>query len=88
MIKVIIRGHWANYVGTDYCYALGIYNSLDEAMPDAETMAWESYEPDEDDSGIEDEGPDFWVEEYDPEKHDMLRGGGGSFEDEFSRMMA
>lgn len=33
-------------------------------------------------------GWDFWVEEYDPEKHDMLRSRGGSFKDEFSRMMA
>jgi hypothetical protein len=26
-------------------------------------------------------------EEYDPEKHDMLRCGGGSFEDDFARMI-
>lgn len=87
MVKVIILGNWAPYVGTDYCEALGIYPSLDAARLDAETRAWETWEGEEDEeSGLEDEGPDFWIEEYDPEKHDMLKVGGGTFEDDFSRM--
>lgn len=89
MIKVIIRGYWANYVGTDYCEALGKYPSLDHpiCLNDASVFAHNGYEPeDEDETGIEDEGPDYWVEEYDPEVHDMLKMGGGSFEDTFNRM--
>lgn len=86
MIKVIIQGNWAPYVGTHYCEALGIYPSLDAARHDADNRAWETWEgQDEEESGIEDGGPDYWTEEYDPEKHDMLRGG-GTFEDDFSRM--
>lgn len=92
MIKVIIRGNWANYVGTDYCDALGIYNTLEEAWGDAETRAWETFEEDEDDidenGEYQGEGPDYYIEEYNPDEHDMLRAGGGSFEEEFSRMIA
>lgn len=83
-MRVIIRGNWAPYVGTDYCEALGIYDSLEAAGHDAQTRAEESWEPDED--GFDDEGPDYWVEEYNPDVHDMLRAGGGSFADEFERM--
>lgn len=84
-MRVIIQGNWSNCVGTDYCYALGIYNSLEDSNSDAECYALEHWEPDlEEDE--EDEGPDFWVEEYDPEVHDMLRAGGGSFQEDFGRM--
>ena len=89
MVKVIIRGNWANYVGTNYCDALGIYNNLDEAWGDADTYAWDRFEPDDedyDDGEYVGEGPDYWIEEYDPTVHDDYRAGGGSFEDEFSRM--
>lgn len=30
---------------------------------------------------------DGWAEPYDPKEHDCLRSGGGSFEDDFARMM-
>jgi len=84
-MRVIVRGMWAPYVGTDYCEALGIFDSLDEAEPHASDLAHDRWEPDEEDNGIEDEGPEYWVEEYDPEKHDGYRAGGGSFEDDFRR---
>lgn len=89
MLKVIIRGNWSDCVGTDYCAALGLYDTLEQANDDAECYANESWEPqeqDEEDTFMEPEGPDYWIEEYDPEKHDILRAGGGSFEDEFNRM--
>lgn len=91
MIKVIIRGYWAHYVGTDYCDALGLYNTLDEAYGDAETYAWDRFEPDEEyideETGeYEGEGPDYYIEEYEPDLHDCYRAGGGSFEDDFSSM--
>ena len=75
-------------MGSDYCDALGINDSVEEANDDGYAYAcdrWEGPE-DEEESGIEDEGPDFYLEEYDPAKHDMLRAGGGSFADEFERM--
>lgn len=84
-MRIIVQGNWAPYVGTDYCEALGIYDSLDAAKREAEDLAWEKWEgPDDEDE--DDEGPDFWVEEYDPDKHDMLRAGGGNFADEFEAM--
>jgi hypothetical protein len=88
-MRVMILGNWAPYIGTDYCEALGIYDSLEEAQYDAEIRAWETWEPDEDED-IEDEGPDFWVEEYDPDKHDMLMAGvlNGSFADTFAKWEA
>jgi hypothetical protein len=52
-------------------------------MDVAADRAWETWEPDTDEDGIEDEGPDYWIEEYNPDEHDMLRAGGGSFEDDF-----
>lgn len=94
MIKVVILGSWASYVGTDYCDALGIYPDLKAAREDAKDYAWNRWEPDEqeDEEGNwtysieDDEGPDYFIEEYDPEKHDMLKAGGGTFEDEFAQM--
>lgn len=87
-MKVIIRGSWSNCVGTDYCDALGEYPSLDNpfCQDDAYNHASNSWEPDLDDDGLEDDGPNYWVEEYDPSVHDMLKSGGGSFEDDFTRM--
>jgi hypothetical protein len=85
-MRVIIQGNWAPYVGTDYCDALGIYDSLEAAETDAHCYAWERWEAPEEESGLEDEGPDYWVEEYDPYKHDMLRVGGNSFAEEFEAM--
>jgi hypothetical protein len=77
---VMIRGNWSNCVGTDYCHYLGEYDSLEQAQEDGRTAAWETWEPQEDDdSGIEDEGPDYWLEEYNSDVHDMLKAGGGSW---------
>jgi hypothetical protein len=70
-------------VGTDYCDALGTYDSLAAAEDDAMTYAWDHWEEPEE-SDFEDEGPDYFIEEYDPEKHDRLKAGGGSFEGEFA----
>lgn len=86
-MRVIIRGYWGNCVGTDYCDALGIYDNLEDASGDADTYAWSIYEPDENSGDdFEDEGPDYWISEYNSDTHDMLRAGGGSFKAEFERM--
>lgn len=89
-MRVIIRGNWAHYVGTDYCDALGIYDNLEDARQEAEDYAWDHFEEDPDSYGddgeYEGEGPDYYIEEYDPEIHDMHRSGGGSFEDDFAFM--
>lgn len=83
-MKVIIKGNWAPYVGTDYCEALGIFDSLEEAQDAAQDYAWDRWEGCYDDcDGIEDEGPGYYVEEYNPAEHDMLRAGGGSFDGDF-----
>lgn len=98
-MRVMIRGNWANYVGTDYCNVLGVYPDCTdpttdkEVQRDAETYAWDCFEPDDDDYDGDEycgEGPDYYVEEYDPSEdgHDMYRAGGGSFEDEFERLEA
>ena len=81
-MRVIIRGNWAPCVGTDYCEALGIYDSLEDAEPDAESRAWDTWEgqdDDEDDDYFSVEGPDYYVEEYilGEEGHDGYRAGGG-----------
>lgn len=81
-MKVIIKGNWAPYVGTDYCEALGIFDNLEDAQEAAADYAWDRWQP-QDDTDIEDEGPDYYVEEYNPAEHDMLRAGGGSFEGDF-----
>lgn len=86
-MKVIIRGSWSDCVGTDYCDALGIFNSLEEAQDAAADYAWDCWQPqeqDDEDTAFEDGGPDYYVEEYNPAEHDMLRAGGGSFVDDFS----
>jgi hypothetical protein len=92
-MRVIIRGNWANFVGTDYCDVLGIYDDLDGAADDARDYAYDTWEPqsqdcDEQESGIEfeDGGPDYWLEEYDASVHDDYRAGGGSFMEEFERI--
>ena len=91
MIPVVIRGNWAPYVGTDYCHALGVYPSISDnaCLEDAHLFAqetWEGPEEGEEEDGIMSEGPEYWVEAYDPDTHDMLRGGGGSFEEDFAKM--
>lgn len=86
MKHYVILSNWAPYVGTDYCEYLGAYESEKDALSEAEDYAWDRWESEcEEDDEWEDEGPDVVVEVYDPEKHDMLRAGGGSFQDEIDR---
>ena len=89
-MRVIFQSHWhPNANGTDYHEALGEYPSLDAARNDACNAACDKYEwPSEaqqDEDGIEDEGPDVVVYDYDsdPEGFDGQRAGGGSFADDF-----
>ncbi|RYF48005.1 MAG: hypothetical protein EOO38_11025 [Cytophagaceae bacterium] len=89
-MRVIFWSHWhSNSNGTDYYEALGHYDSLAEAEQDAYTAACDRYEyPSEEDQeewGVEDEGPDVVVYDYDekPDYYDGHRCGGGSFEDDF-----
>jgi len=89
LARIVIRGDWSDCVGTDYCEALGIYEVDDKGGPcndawdDAAQVAWDKWEPQNPVDVWEDEGPDYYIEVYDPEKHNMLRGGGGSFETDF-----
>lgn len=85
-MKVIIKGHWSDCVGTDYCEALGVYDSLEAAQSDADSKAWDMWEPQDDDNDGFEVTPDYYIEEYIPGEngHDMLRAGGGSFEDDFN----
>lgn len=91
-MRVIIKGNSARYVETDYCDALGIFDDVEskDCQEAANDYAWNNWEDDEEDYDEDGEyvgeDPDYYVEEYDPEKHDMHRSGGGSFADEFERM--
>lgn len=92
-MRVIIKSHWhPNSNGSEYTRALGIYPSLEAAYKDAFQYAANEYEEpseeEQEDSGVEDEGPDVIVEEYIPgeDGHDSEREGGGSFEDDFALM--
>lgn len=84
-MKVIILGNWSNCSGTDYCAALGNFDSLKAAEQAAMDYAWSTFEngEEDEDSLFEYDGPDYYIEEYNPEKHDMLKAGGGSHEDDF-----
>lgn len=102
MRKIIFTGY-AKTVGTDFAvaqlYTADTPNSaLDEdsfqfSLDNAQMYGWE-YSGD--DCILDDEEYDNYVtdselgyqwEEYDAEKHDMLRIGGGSFEDDFARQL-
>lgn len=99
MVKLVFWSHWhPNSNGTDYWDVLGIYpddfatNPATREEAEAEAYAaasdrfsWPS-EAEQDEEGIECEGPDVAVQVYDPEYHDARRSGGGSFEAEFARM--
>ena len=88
-MKVIIIGNWSNCTGTEYYDALGIYPNLKLAQSDASDYAWDFWEPQEvenEEDGLDYDGPDYFIEEYVPSKHDCFRTGGGSFEEEFARM--
>jgi hypothetical protein len=92
MQRIIIRGSWSDCVGTDYCDALGWYPIVEggavhpSAWQDAKDYAWDRWEPQETSEDWDDEGPDYCVEVYNPDEHDMLRAGGGSFIEDFEKM--
>lgn len=83
MTRYVMKSYYGPYVGQDYMEALESDN-LRDAEEEAEQIAWDNWESPEE-TDIEDEGPDWIVKEYDPEKHDMYKSGGGSFEDQFKR---
>lgn len=88
-MRVIMWSHWhPNSNGSEYWEALGEYPDLKSAEADAREEAWNRYEEpsqvEQDEDGWEDEGPEWFVEEYDPEKHDR-HSIGGSFENDFQR---
>lgn len=89
----VFWSHWhPNSNGSDYWEALGFYeeHEVETRTADAQQAAWDRYEEptqeEQDEDGMEDCGPEYLVEEYDPDKHDNLKSGGGSFQDEFDRM--
>jgi len=99
MRKIIFTGY-AKTVGTDFAqaelYPAGTSNAaLDEdafqySLQNAEMYGWEYvgddciFDEDEYENYVTDSELGYQWEEYDPEKHDMLRIGGGSFEDDFA----
>ncbi len=90
-MKVIAR-YCGYYAGTSETIALGHYDSLEDAEECALDWAFgvhQSFAQTDEDCEEESyymQSLDYVVEEYNPEKHDMLRSGGGSFEDDFERL--
>lgn len=97
MRKIILQGS-GKYVGMDFAEALLVPDDttielLNEYAWEASVATAEiygyylvhDYSEDEDASECEVTVDDLsaWWEDYDPEKHDMLRAGGGSFEGDF-----
>lgn len=90
------------YAGMDACDALLVEDSAteDEIQEEAWQLAiehaesygiypYEEYADEEDfdaDSDSYSHNIDAWTEDYDPRKHDGLRSGGGSFEDDFAKL--
>ena len=98
MRKIIFTGY-AKTVGTDFAqaelYPADTTNAqLDEdafqySLQNAEMYGWEyigddCIYDDDYDNYVTDSELGYQWEEYDAEKHDMLRMGGGSFEDDFA----
>jgi hypothetical protein len=92
-VKKLIVFMTTGYCGEEAADALSVpENFTEEEIND---IAWEmavdnaeSYgrelEPDDDpEDEVDYAYPDFSVHKYDPEKHDMYRVGGGSFEEDF-----
>jgi hypothetical protein len=102
MRKIIFTGS-AKTVGTNFAeaelYPAEATNAqLDEdafqySVQNAEMYGWEYVgddcilDDDEYENYVTDSELSYQWEEYDPEKHDMLRIGGGSFEDDFALQM-
>lgn len=86
-MRKIIAFYSGPFAGTDSCAAFVVDNRLtdDQIVRWLEPWAWDEHDQwaDEDSDEFEEEGPDYHFEDYNPEKHDMLRVGGGSFEDDF-----
>lgn len=89
-MRKIIAFYSGPYAGTDACSAFLVPASLSEGgvIDWIADWAWNEHEQwveyNEDEDYIEDEGPDYWFEDYEAEKHDMHRAGGGSFEEDFN----
>ena len=90
-MRKIIGFYNGPFCGTDSCTPLLVSDEATEDQISDMLLDW-AYDEHEnwveyDDEGncLEYAGPDFHWEEYDPEKHDGLRVGGGSFEEDFER---
>ncbi len=90
-MKHYIGFYHGYFVGTDSVEYLGQFENLAGAEAVVHNHFQELHEmwlerdreDGDNDDFIAEEGPDCHVEEYDPEKHDGLRAGGGSFADDF-----
>lgn len=96
MRKIILQGA-AKTVGTDFAEAVAFHDDVTEdqldkaaweaSIENAEMYGWSYTGSDElvddEDDYISDSELDYYWEDYDPEKHDGLRIGGGSFEGDF-----
>lgn len=88
-MRKIIAFYEGPYVGTSSNSAFLVPADLDDngILDWILDWAWDEHErwaEPEDEDGLEDCGPDVHWEDYDAEKHDKYRAGGGSFEDDFA----
>lgn len=87
-MRKVIGFYEGPFVGTSASCAFLVPTHLSEEQVLDCIAGWAYEEHDNwvdeaEEQGLFDDGPDYWFEDYDSEKHDMLRAGGGSFEDDF-----
>jgi hypothetical protein len=63
-----------------------VYHASCEWVENWFTLVDECSDDEDDDKTIFPEEVEAWWEDYDPEKHDCLKAGGGSFTEDFERL--
>lgn len=99
MRKIIFRGS-GKTVGTDFAEAQLVPDNItdeqlsqyayDISVENAQMYGWDlvdDYSENEYEHEVTSDDLEYYWEEYDPEEHDGLRIGGGSFEDTFALQM-
>lgn len=89
-MRKIIGFYNGPFCGTDATQAFVVPATYTDAQILDHILDWAYQEHEQwvdqaEEDGIEDEGPDFYFEDYDPDKHDMLRAGGYGWDDVFER---
>lgn len=92
-MRKIIAFFDVNMVGCEGIEAMEVdENATDREIDDCVSQAACEYAESWEEGETEEEVEDFWQgvgghwEDYVPKKHDMLKPGGGSFQDDFDRM--